>query len=51
MVACGLRNKEIADQLSIKEGTVKMHLYSIFRKLKLSNRVELTLYAREKGLA
>lgn len=50
MVARGLRNREIADELSIKEGTVKMHLYSIFQKLKLSNRVELTLYAREKGL-
>jgi DNA-binding NarL/FixJ family response regulator len=51
LVARGLRNKEIAEQLKIKEGTVKMHLYSIFQKLKLSNRVELTLYAREKGFA
>jgi len=50
LVAAGLRNKDIAEQLSIREGTVKMHLYSIFQKLKLGNRVELTVYAREKGL-
>jgi DNA-binding NarL/FixJ family response regulator len=50
MVANGLSNKGIAEQLNITDGTVKAHLYSIFQKLQLSNRVELTLYAREKGL-
>ena len=49
-VAQGLRNKEISERLSIGEGTVKAHLYSVFRKLGVNSRVELTLYAQEHGL-
>jgi DNA-binding NarL/FixJ family response regulator len=51
MVATGLRNKQIADQLNITEGTVKMHLHSIYDKLKVTGRVELSNYARENDLA
>jgi DNA-binding NarL/FixJ family response regulator len=51
MVARGLRNRQIADELSISEGTVKIHLHSIYTKLGVSGRVELTLYAREHALA
>jgi DNA-binding NarL/FixJ family response regulator len=51
MVAKGLRNKEIANQLSITEGTVKSYLHSIYEKLGVKGRVELTLLAQEKGLA
>jgi len=51
MVATGLRNKAIADALSIAEGTVKIHLHSIYEKLGVTGRVELTLYAQEKSLA
>jgi DNA-binding NarL/FixJ family response regulator len=47
MVARGLRNKEIADQLSITEGTVKAHLRTIFEKVGVDNRAKLILYARE----
>ena len=50
MVAKGLRNKEIADKLSITEGTVKSYLHSIYEKLGVKGRVELTLLAQEKGL-
>jgi DNA-binding NarL/FixJ family response regulator len=50
MVATGLRNKEIADRLGIAEGTVKIHLHSIYEKTGVSGRVELTNYARERGL-
>jgi two-component system nitrate/nitrite response regulator NarL len=50
LVATGLRNKQIADQLNITEGTVKIHLHSIFEKLGVSSRVELSNYAREKSL-
>lgn len=50
LVATGLRNKQIADQLSITEGTVKIHLHTIFEKLGVSSRVELSNYARERAL-
>lgn len=50
MVATGLRNKEIAHRLSISEGTVKFYLHTIYEKLQVHGRVELTLYAQEKGL-
>lgn len=50
MVAEGRRNKEIAQALSIAEGTVKVHLHAIFRKLNVNGRGELTAYARRTGL-
>jgi DNA-binding NarL/FixJ family response regulator len=50
MVASGLRNKEIADKLSISEGTVKIHLHHIYEKLHLNGRLELALYAQDRGL-
>jgi DNA-binding NarL/FixJ family response regulator len=50
MVAAGLRNKEIALKLSIGEGTVKTHLHTIYEKLGVHGRVELTMYAYERGL-
>lgn len=50
MVAAGLRNKEIADSLFISEGTVKIHLHHIYEKLNLAGRLELVLYAQDKGL-
>ena len=50
MVAAGLRNKEIAFKLSIGEGTVKTHLHTIYEKLGVHSRVELTMYAYERGL-
>lgn len=51
MVARGLRNKAIAVQLKISEGTVKVHLHHIFEKCGLDGRLELALYAQEKGLS
>lgn len=50
MVASGLRNKEIASRLSISEGTVKIHLHSIYEKLQVGGRLELSVYARDHGL-
>ena len=50
MVAEGHRNKDIAQALSITEGTVKVHLHAIFRKLSVKSRGELTAYARRTGL-
>lgn len=51
MVATGLRNREIGEKLHISEGTVKMHLHSIYEKLSISGRMELSIYARENQLA
>lgn len=50
MVTRGLRNKEMSERLAISEGTVKIHLHNIYRKLKVENRVELILYAQAKKL-
>jgi len=50
MVADGLRNREIADRLYINEGTVKAHLHNIYEKLRVNSRLQLTRYARDKGL-
>ena len=45
LVAVGMYNKEIADQLSISEKTVKNHMSSIFRKIKVSDRTQAAVYA------
>jgi len=50
LAASGLRNREMSRRLEISEGTVKMHLHNVYRKLKLENRVALANYARQKGL-
>ncbi len=47
-VSRGLRNKEIALQLGITEGTVKTHLHRIYDKLGMAGRVELANYARRE---
>lgn len=49
-VASALPNREIAERLEITEDTVKRHLTSIFDKLGVSNRVEVTLFAVHHGL-
>lgn len=50
-LACkGLGNREIAGELFISEGTVKVHFHRIYAKLGVKNRLALILYAREKGL-
>ena len=50
MVAQGLRNKVIAERLSISEGTVKVHLHNVYEKLAVDGRLELVLSAQQKGL-
>jgi DNA-binding NarL/FixJ family response regulator len=41
-VAAGMPNKRIAVTLGITEATVKLHVYNIFKKLGVTNRVQLT---------
>lgn len=43
VVASGLSNKEVADQLHISERTVKAHLSAIFEKLGVRDRLQLAL--------
>jgi DNA-binding NarL/FixJ family response regulator len=50
LVGEGLKNKQIADRLYISEITVRHHLTSIFEKLKVSDRLELLIFAYQKGL-
>lgn len=51
LLAQGVRNRTIAEQLFISEGTVKVHLHNIYEKLELGGRFELMVYARNRGLA
>jgi DNA-binding NarL/FixJ family response regulator len=44
-VAEGLSNKEVGRQLNISEGTVKMHLHSIYQKIQVTNRTSLANFA------
>ena len=46
----GLRNKDIAERLSISETTVRHHLSAVYSKLGVSDRLELVLYAYRHGL-
>ena len=51
LVAKGMSNREIADELFISENTVKNHVRNILEKLHLHSRMEAVMYAlREKLL-
>jgi len=50
LVASGLKNRDAADRLGISEGTAKIHLYNVYKKLGVANRVELVLRLRTAGL-
>ena len=47
LVQRGLRNKEVAAELGLTEGTVKVHLHKIFHKLDVRSRTELILLVKE----
>lgn len=49
-IARGASNKVIARELDIAETTVKVHVQSILRKLNLTSRVQIAVYASERGL-
>jgi len=50
LVANGLSNRQISETLCISEGTIKVHLHNIYKKLEVKNRVSLLRYAQERGL-
>jgi two-component system, NarL family, nitrate/nitrite response regulator NarL len=45
LLAQGLKNKEMAHQLGITEGTVKVYLSNLFRKAGANDRLDLALFA------
>jgi two-component system nitrate/nitrite response regulator NarL len=47
LVRRGLRNRDIAAELGVTEGTVKVYLHAIFDKLQVENRTELALRAAQ----
>lgn len=49
-VAVGKTNREIAEQLSISENTIKFHIKNIMQKLSVSNRTEAAMYVSQRGL-
>ena len=48
-LARGESNKEIARELDLAESTVKIHVQNIFKKLGVTSRVQVALYAVEHG--
>lgn len=49
LVAKGLSNQEIAQQVGLSEWTVRARVSAILEKLRLSNRTQAALYAIKKG--
>ena len=51
VVADGLSNREVAEQLVLSEKTVARHLHNIYAKLGVSSRTAAVAYAYQHGLA
>lgn len=47
LVSQGLRNREIAERLTMSEGTVKVYLHGIYQKVGVENRTALAMMARD----
>src|ERR1051325_11767490 len=50
LVAAGMSNAAIAEQLGLTKGTVANHLATILSRLQLSSRTELAVWATEHDL-
>jgi len=50
LVGVGLNNKEISKKLHISEATVRHHLSSIYSKLYVEDRLNLAIFAYQKGI-
>ena len=47
----GCSNKVIAKELNLAEGTIKVHLRAILRKIRVENRTQAAVWALNNGLA
>jgi DNA-binding NarL/FixJ family response regulator len=50
LIARGMSNRQIGDQLHLTEGTVKGYVSTILAKLKLEDRTQAALFAVQRGL-
>ena len=50
LVMRGHTNMEIASELRLSEGTIKSYLHSMYQRLRVDNRTELAMWAREQGV-
>ena len=50
LLARGLSNKEIASQLGLVVGTVKIHVANVFAKLGVSDRTQALVTAVKRGI-
>lgn len=50
LIAQGHRNRAVAERLKISDGTVKIHLHNIYKKLGVDGRLELMLWVQERGM-
>ena len=50
LLAQGLSNQDIADQLTVSVATVRFHVTNIFNKLQVENRTQAALHAIREGL-
>lgn len=50
LLADGLRNKEIAAKIYVSEETVKKHLYNVYQKMGVNNRIKVVQLAKESGI-
>jgi len=49
LIAKGYTNKQIAQELSISDATAKRHIENILRKLGLSSRTQVAIWATQNG--
>ena len=51
LISIGLKNKEIAEKLHLSPHTIHTHRKNILRKTGVSSALELSIYAKENGIA
>jgi two-component system, NarL family, nitrate/nitrite response regulator NarL len=49
LVARGLSNKDIARELDVREGTVKIHLHAIYEQLGIHSGIKLMIALADRG--